>query len=506
MEESKFREKMGLLCDPYFDREFFTNLIYCIDREKSVRQIFEAVVYEINCSPQFTEELDKGLLHLFYAYQASSLVRENYQWLPIGQGIYTLSLFCGDGQHLVKRMPGFSQLAKATTLEDFENLIRAEVRGVESMATAWGGFLFLLENRTSRAKAISAIVREALRTCDALTFELLIKAFDLALAGGWKSNALVLLRAFERFWAQPSNSPEAVTKGLRLATTGNFLNTTSADSEATLKGWSKDWTEEIWRRASSESAESVWNYYEKLMSEGASFEALFQLQTLMRGRCLYAMKSEQWPTISRSIQFGDALHSASRWISEMRLALLATDLQDLVEVVQLTALHLPSAPTGESVLDGVSKNISKDRLVLRLDDAVERGERVHALELMAVILKDEGLTHSIRDRLILMASKQDGWTSDMKTLPLVSVLTAAFDGCLRLNVRGPSVSEGLFGVLRFLGDQREISLQVVAKTGTYGEGLLPSQFDVSGGARNVDRFVFNQLRNAQRVKVWPLNN
>ena len=43
MEAKKFRENIQLMLDPYFDREFFTNLIYLIDRNKTARDVFEAV-------------------------------------------------------------------------------------------------------------------------------------------------------------------------------------------------------------------------------------------------------------------------------------------------------------------------------------------------------------------------------------------------------------------------------------------------------------------------------
>src|SRR4051812_4451816 len=102
MEEKMFRQKVQLMLDPYFDREFFTNLFYCIDRKKRLREIFEAAVREMNLTETWTKDLDGGLLHLFFSYQVSSLVRENYQWLPISNGLYTASLQRGNGQKPVK--------------------------------------------------------------------------------------------------------------------------------------------------------------------------------------------------------------------------------------------------------------------------------------------------------------------------------------------------------------------------------------------------------------------
>src|SRR5689334_15034760 len=98
MEEFRFREKINLACDPYFDREFFTNLIYCIDRKKTPREIFEATMNEMQFTKKSTPDLDRGILHLLYSYQATSFLRENYQWLPLAQGIYALALNRSDGQ------------------------------------------------------------------------------------------------------------------------------------------------------------------------------------------------------------------------------------------------------------------------------------------------------------------------------------------------------------------------------------------------------------------------
>jgi len=465
--------------------------------------VFDAVLREVCKSASFTEELDKGLLHLFYSYQASSVVKENYQWLPLAQGIYSMALFRGDGEKLVERRENFSDRSEAITAEEFKSLIRLEVRDVEPIERAWTGLLFLLENRTMRGKAIEALVEEALRSCDALTIKLIMKGLDLSLSSGWKSCDALLGRAFQKFWSSRKQNEQAILLGQRLAITGRFGQLKLDDPTPV---WRADWTDELWRKLSTESAESVWQTYERWVGEGVSLDQLFGIQMLFRGRCLFAMKSEQWPRVCESIEFADALLSASRWLPQARLTFLAIHLFDLIEVVRQTGSTTPALPTGQDILDGVSKNISKDRLILRLEDAVERGERQHALELMAVILKDQGLTHSMTDRVVLMASKQDGWTFDFKTLSTATVLTRAFDAVPRWGFKGDAIAETLYGLLRFLSDERELSTQMAKKTGTYGEGLSHSQFDVSSGARIVDRFVFNQMRNGQRIKIWPSNN
>src|SRR5690606_26078060 len=121
----------------------------------------------------------------------------------------------------------------------------------------------------------------------------------------------------------------------------------------------------------------------------------------------------------------------------------------------------------------------------------------HALELMAVIHKESGLSHSVCDRLILAAAKQDGWTYDMKTIPCAMILSKAFESCARLGIKGSTVEDGLYGFIRFLAHERRVAIDDVKQTGTYGDGMARSQFDVSAGARVRDRFVFNQMRNAQ---------
>ena len=68
MDEAKFRQKIELMTDPYYDREFFTNLVYCMDRKKSLRDIFEGVLQEFSVTPEFNDVLDKTLLNLFYSH------------------------------------------------------------------------------------------------------------------------------------------------------------------------------------------------------------------------------------------------------------------------------------------------------------------------------------------------------------------------------------------------------------------------------------------------------
>lgn len=497
MEASKFQEKIGLMCDPYFDREFFTNLIYCIDRKKTVRDIFEASLQELSGTPRFTEEIDKSLLHLMYAYQASSMVRDNYQWLPLCQGIYSAALFRGDGKSPISSVPSSVSRGQAATPEEFSEWIRGSARAVESQERAWSALLFLLENRTTRSKTISIVLKQALAESDTLTFQMLVKAFDLALASGWHQNAVLLRRPFERFWSAKPRS-EIYSEALRLVKAGSLQEKSESDGK-----WQASFGDEIWQKAATQSAESVWEFVEKLLAQGAWLEQIFASLAMLRGRALYAMKTEQWPRVTASIMLGDALHAASRWLPEEKATFLAASICEFVHVAQLVGVACPSRPTGDSILAHTSNVISKDRLILRLDDVVERGLRHEALELMAVILGDAGLSNTVSDRLVLMASKQDAWTFDQRTIPVAAVLAKSYETCLRLNVTGETVTDGIYGLLRFLSDEREVSLEVVPRTGTYGEGLPPSQFDVNGGARNVNRFVFNQVRNAQRVKVWP---
>ncbi|MDB5038973.1 MAG: hypothetical protein JWQ35_2501 [Bacteriovoracaceae bacterium] len=500
MEEQKFREKIQLILDPYFDREFFTNLIYVLDRKKTLREVFEACVRELDGTKNWSADLDKSLLHLFFGYQVSSLVKENYQLLPLANSIYAMALNRGDGQKLVESNKYSENMGQASTPQEFESLIRKDVRGVESKSSVWGALLFLLDNRSTRAKAAAALIKESLINSDALTFSLLVKGMEVALSSGWKANASIMKRPFDRFWESDSASDD-VARGVKLATAIPIRF-----NLGTIPKWQENYAEELWKRISEQSAESAWEYISNMANDGASFDQVSSVFSILRGRALFSMKSEQWPLVTKSIVYSEALQSAGHLAPEEKLSFLAIDLFDLVQLIQLVGNQIPSRATGESVLDGVSKNISKDRLVLRLDDSLERGDRTEALELIAVILKDEGLSGSVCDRLLLAASKQDAWTYDFRTIPVAYAITKSFNACVRLGIHGSAVLDGLSGLIRFLSDQREASLMIVPKTGTYGNGLSLSQFDVSGGARIVDRFIFNQLRNAQRVKVWPSDN
>lgn len=155
-------------------------------------------------------------------------------------------------------------------------------------------------------------------------------------------------------------------------------------------------------------------------------------------------------------------------------------------------------------MQGLSTNLGKNQLVLRLDDACERGDRRHALDLLALILEDRGLTHSVSDRMLLMASKQDGWTYERSSIPTALILTKAYQSGVRMQLSEGLMDDALYGLLRYISDQREVALDEARKRGNYGDGgLSKSTFDVSGGSKIVDRFVFNQLRNAQRIQVWP---
>lgn len=518
IDAQKFREKIGLICDPYFDREFFTNLIYCADRGKSIRDVFEAALDEVSRDPS-KGDLDASILHFFYTYQTSSVMRENYQWLPLAQGIYGTAIQRGDGQKQVYGNPRPAHLMpKAISPAEFESAIKRDVRKVESKDAVWQGLLFLLENRTTRAQAIKAMIREAVFGCDPLSFELIVKGFDLSLSSGWRSQHLNLLKPFERFWTSAS-APEVALHGFRLAKSQPLKKNLDAGS------WRSEWTEDLWKIASSQGAEATWARLNEYADAGVSIEQLFAILGLLRGRTLFSMMSDQWPRVAASLVYGEALQSAARWVPEDAVQFLAISAAEFSKLAQALGSSLPARPVGQNILDGVSKNISKDRLILRLDDCVEQGQRTEALELMAVILNDEGLSHSVSDRLLLVASKQDSWTYHMRTIPVAYVVTRTFDQCRRLGISGEALADSMFGLLRFLSDQRDVSLAVVEKTGTYGDGLFQyqgqrgimakiyghgglsrSEFDVSGGARIVDRFVFNQMRNAQRVKVWPSDN
>jgi hypothetical protein len=81
--------------------------------------------------------------------------------------------------------------------------------------------------------------------------------------------------------------------------------------------------------------------------------------------------------------------------------------------------------------------------------------------------------------------------------PLLQFHAVELDGLLEVDA---AVRRILRELVQYQGKRG-----IMAKIYGYG-GMQKSQFDVSGGARIVDRFIFNQLRNAQRVKVWPSDN
>jgi hypothetical protein len=498
--DQRFAELITLMADPYYDREFFTNLIYCVDRGRGTRDLFEGFLKELSHQAEWSDDLDRALLQLLYAFQASSIVREGYQLLPLTQGMYTTALYRSAGAKPCSTGKLQSTEMRASTVQEFADLIRRETRAVESPELAWASFLFLMENRTTRAQTVSTLLSYAALNTDPLSFELLVRGVDVALACGFKANEWILRRPFERFWthAQPL---EVAAQGWRLSKSFEWSTDDEKDSP-----WQAQWNEELWMKIVTQSAESAWEQIQKMLQAGARLDQIFSLLTLFRGRAFFAMKPEQWTRTSASLLYADALQSAARWCPQNQMALLATSLAELVKMAQVVATQKPVRPTGESILERTSRTISKDRLILRLDDAVERGHRSEALELMSVIVADQGLSHSVSDRLVLISSKQDGWTYDQRTMAVTVALTRAYDQALRSGLSGEALSDAIYGLLQFLSDQREACLQLVAKTGTYGNALPLSQYDVSQGARIVDRFLFNQLRNAQRIKVWPSQN
>jgi hypothetical protein len=372
----KFNEKIGLLCDPYFDREFFTNLIYCADRQKSIREIFEATLEEVGHDTS-KNDFDSSILHFFFSYQTANRLRESYQWLSMAQGLYAMSIQRSDGQKALYGKPKISSLPpKAITPAEFEGAIRRDLRKVESKQAVWQGLLFLLENRTTRAQAIKAFIRAALLDGDPLSFELVIKGLDLCLSSGWRAQSFILLKPFERLWAH-SEAPQVVLHGSRLAKSQPMTKSLEAIA------WQTDWTEQIWKLASLQGAEAAWEFLTNLSSKGASTDQLFAVLGVLRGRALFTMTKDQWPRVAASLIYGEALQNASRWVPEDSSQFMAISVVELSKLIQLLGQEIPTRPTGKNILDGVSKNISKDRLILRLDDCVERGERSEALELLA---------------------------------------------------------------------------------------------------------------------------
>lgn len=496
-----FEDRIRLILDPYFDREFFTNLIHCIDRKKSLRDVFEASVAEIDLNGEFNEDADRALSHLFYSYQAAHALREGYQWLAMAQGLYTLGLYRGNAVKPLTLSNRESIASEATTIEEFQKSLSLEARRVSSYEKAWAGFQFLMENRSTRTKALEVLLETALYEGDLQSVVLVAKAVDASFSTGWQKTSQMLRRAFERLWDEGKDFEVSPTykRGLSLEKSRSLTGTAAIGGE-----WQEDWSEELWHRASDESLESAWEWMHQLGQKGASLDQLLCASDLLRGRCLFTMKKEQWPVAMQSLVYGDAVRTAARWIPAKKSLMIACSLADVVELAQVVQVTSVDRPTGDSLREAFSGNIGKNQLVLRLDDACEKGDRDHALELLSLIVKDKGLSHSVSDRLLLMASKQDGWTYDFSSIPVAMILTSAYQEAIRLNMNIQLAHDVLYGLLRFLSDQRSSAVERVKHTGHYEDGgMYKSTFDVSSGARIVERFVFNQMRNAQRIFVWP---
>lgn len=496
-----FDQKIKLICDPYFDREFFTNLIFCIDRKKTIREVFESALAEYNLSPQFTDDFDRAILHLFYSHQAAQHLRENYQWLPLAQGLYTASLFRSNGRHPVKTRDLAPVEARGSSIEEFKKMIQKEARQVVPFEHAWESLIFLLQNRSTRPKAIELMVQTAVEESDRLTAELFTKAIDTCFAGAWKNLEVKLRRAFERLWHQGSYGKPAAS----LAMAKSLVDAVVPKFEpGELRPWPSEWGEELWFRLSKQSVESGWEWIEQISSQGARYEQVSAALQILFGRCLFAVKPEQWSLVSEAIIFSDCLQAAARWVPSKKFFYLAALAAELSRVSQVVAQSSPMRPTGASVIEKFSSNTEKNQLILRLDDAVETGNELKALDLLCILLKDRGYTHSLSDRLVMMGSKQDAWSFSASTIPVAFILSSTFESSVRLGLPEDMLKDAVYGLARFFIIQRNFSLTQVEKQGHYGDGgLRRSQFDVSGGARIVDRYVFNQMRNAQRIFVWP---
>ncbi len=496
MDQSSFQSKMDQVMDPYYDREFFTNLIFCIDRRCSLREVFESALRSLNQSSHWNSELNRGFYNILVSFLAAGQMRENYQWLSLTNALYGLTIYRGNGQKPLELQELAGSQPSASSLDSFKSMIRREVRAVEPRERAWTSFLFLVDQRSMRPETISSLLQEAVATCRPLEFAILVKGFEAALAAGWKNSAITLRKPFEMFWASRETHPHLVRAQALVSSGGlSFGDGLSSVSTAVES--------EFWRRLREEGPESTWAYLRELSTQGLSQEQAFCLLSLVRGRGLYEMKAEQWARMTDSVLWGEALVSASQFSLGGVDLWLALNILEASETLRLLPQNLITRPTGDKVLDGVSLTISKDRLILRLDDVVEQGKQEEALELLAVILQDAGLSRTLTDRLLLMAAKQDSWSFDFKVFPMAFILTSAFQRALRIGLNGSLSRDALYGLLRWLSDVREISMRIVKQTGTYGDGMSLSQYDVSDGARIVDRFVFNQMRNAQRVKVWP---
>jgi len=497
-----FENKIKLICDPYFDREFFTNLIFCIDRKKTLREIFEASLREVDQTGEYTEDVDRCLLHFFYAYQAAHYLRENYQHLALAQGLYTMALFRSDGKYPLELKLGGRIGSQAATVEEFRKSIRLEVRRVSSFDAAWASLLFLMENRSTRAQCLEVLIETCIREGNLLTTELLLKSIDLSFSTAWKKTEFIMKRAFECFWegGLETDTPDYYSKALGLLKSRENMELKFSGG----KEWKEEWAEELWHRMTKESVESAWEWIAQICSEGATYDQLVCALHLARGRALFTMRASQWPIVTESLLYASALEAAGRWVPSKCLFYIALSLCEFIHSCQLVQSQIPGRPDGSKLPEGFSKNISKNQLVLRLDDATERGDHPHALELIALLVRERSLSHHVSDRLVLMASKQDGWTYKQMSIPTAFILAGAYEDAVRLKLSSSLCFDALYGLLRFLSDQRQEAVEDVKRTGNYGDGgLYHSPFDVSSGARIVHRYVFNQMRNAQRIFIWP---
>lgn len=496
-----FKQRIRLISDPYFDREFFTNLIYLIDRKKTPREVFEAVVSEIDTTGGFSPDTDRALCHLFYAYQAANFLRESYQWLPLAGGIYGLAMYRSERATEPLALSGRAVISsQASTVDEFQSQIRLEARRVSSYEKAWASFQFLLENRSTRSTALSILMQSLIYEGDLLSVALLSRACDASFATGWKQHSVLLRRAFERFWEEGKDFEvsEFYQKALSLEKSRAIEFKKGAPI-----AWREEWSEEFWHRVSEESLESSWEFLHQLSTDGLSLDQALCLLDLGRGRALFGIREDQWPIVTKSLLYADAIRTAIRWSPEKASLYLGASLANLVNCAQkvskVRATKLP-----ESLPYLLSKNLSKNQMLLRLDDACERGNEAEALRLLSILAEDSEMSHSLADRLLLMACKQDVWTYDFSSIPSALIITHAYAEAVRLRMQSKLAKDALFGLLRFLSDQRAEALNEVKVTGNYGDGgMYHSPFDVSGGARIVDRFVFNQMRNAQRIFIWP---
>jgi hypothetical protein len=496
-----FSEKIRLLTDPYFDREFFTNLIFCLDRKKTLREIFENTLRDFNSSPSFSEDFDKSLFQLFVSYQASHFLRESYKTLPLAQALYAAALYRSEGRSPIIRKTSDRVAPRGTSIEEFEKMLFYEAREVTDFQRVWASLLFLIQSRSSRMDAVRLVLHSAGRHSDRLSFRYLVKAFEICFASSWEDADLFLERAFERFWNQSSPEPnDGILRNSEALVIGCPTHLEPGRGQA----WPKEWAEELWYRVSKQTGESAWEYVDQISKQGASLDQVEVAVQLLFARCLRLMRPHQWSLVAESILYADSLRAMGRWAPNDRKQNLAACLLELAFLANLTAQDEKPRPTGESVFEKFSLNLGKNQLILRMDDAVENADFERALDLAAVILKDRGLSHSLCDRLLLIAAKQDAWNYSMLTLPTAFCAVNLFEIAVRLQLPEELLSDGVFGLCHLFLQQREFSLAQVKKQGHYGDGgLKTSNFDVSAGARIVDRFVFNQLRNAQRIFIWP---